>query len=350
VMVVGATGALGLLVVKALVARGATVHALVRQGSKSTSVAQLGVNVINADFGSEEALTRALSGMACVVSTVNGLRDVIVDFQAHLLSAAIRAKVARFIPSDFSLDFRPLCDADNRNLAYRREFGRIADAHKDAIRVTTIFNGAFADLLKEKMPFIDFKHKTINYVESPDIGFEYTTYADTARFTAEVALDRNAPRYLSIAGCIANAHDLAAAVADVSGERFELKKQASLAFLQSLIFVFRNSRALLGVAVAGALALAGVNNERLSLPGDQTVWFGAAGVLGATSVATLALPYSVPTPLRAESGVFPAWQGMQYVENMVRVRTPGTDNNRYGPLQWTTVADVIREKLNAGRV
>jgi len=40
-----------------------------------------------------------------VVSALAGLRDVIVETQAALLDAAIKARVPRFIPSDFSIDF-----------------------------------------------------------------------------------------------------------------------------------------------------------------------------------------------------------------------------------------------------
>ncbi len=39
-----------------------------------------------------------------MVFALSGLRDVIVETQATLLDAAIKARVLRFMPSDFSID------------------------------------------------------------------------------------------------------------------------------------------------------------------------------------------------------------------------------------------------------
>jgi hypothetical protein len=61
-------------------------------------------------------LTETLEGASTVVSALQGLRDVILDGQGALLNAAVAAKVLRFIPSDFALDFAKTAPGSNRNL------------------------------------------------------------------------------------------------------------------------------------------------------------------------------------------------------------------------------------------
>ena len=65
--------------------------------------------------------------------------------QGVLLDGAAQAGVPRFIPSDYSADFTKTQLGDNRNLDLRREF--MARADRAPIRVTSILNGAFMDML-----------------------------------------------------------------------------------------------------------------------------------------------------------------------------------------------------------
>ena len=67
-------------------------------------------------------MTPACSRASCVVSALQGLRDVIVETQTVLLDAAIKAEVPRFIPSDYSIDFTKFPPGENRNLDLRRDF------------------------------------------------------------------------------------------------------------------------------------------------------------------------------------------------------------------------------------
>ena len=148
IVVAGATGNLGGRIVRALVERGANVTALVRQGTtpdRLERLQQLGVTIASVDFSSPSQLTLACSGASCVVSALQGLRDVIVETQSVLLDAAAKAGVPRFIPSDYSIDFTKFPPGENCNLDLRRDFHKRLD--KTSISATTIFNGAFADML-----------------------------------------------------------------------------------------------------------------------------------------------------------------------------------------------------------
>ncbi len=289
IVVAGATGNLGGRIARALLERGATVRALVRHGTgrdRFERLEELGVTITCVDLSSIFQLTPACSGASCVVSALAGLRDVIVETQTILLEAALRAGVPRFIPSDFSIDFTKLPPGENRNLDLRRDFHQRLD--KTAIQATTIFNGAFADMLTGQMPLILFKLKRVLYWGDPDQRLDFTTIENTAAFTASAALDPSTPRFLRIAGDQLSARELAALVSEVTGKQFRLFRAGGLGMLGRLIKVAR--------AVA---------------PGEKKL--------------------------------YPAWQGMQYMRNMFdgRAKLDPLDNNRYPSIRWTTARDVL---------
>ena len=289
IVLAGATGHLGGLVARALRARGARVRAIVRPGTargKMVELQQLGVAIAEADYRDGLQLARACEGGSCVVSTLSGLREVIVDVQTSLLQASVDAGVPRFIPSDFAIDFMKMPDGGNRNLDLRREFDlRLDDA---PIAATSVLNGMFADLLTGQAPFILFKFRRVVYWENADQRMDFTTTKDTAAFTAAAALDPNTPRVLRIAGEVATARDLAAIASSATGERFKLLRAGGLRRMEKLIRL-----------------------TRLLAPGANDV--------------------------------FPPWQGMQYMHDMFdgRAKLEPLDNARYPDLRWTSIRDVL---------
>jgi nucleoside-diphosphate-sugar epimerase len=289
IVVAGATGNLGGRIARALLERGASVRALVRPGAtrdKLERLQRLGVTIANVDFSSASQVAPVCSGAACVVSALAGLRDVIVEAQTVLLDATVKAGVPRFIPSDFSIDFTKFPAGQNRNLDLRREFHKRLD--KASIRATTIFNGAFAEMLTGQMPLILFKLKRVVYWGDADQRMDFTTIDDTAVFTASAALDPSTPRFLRIAGDQLSARELAAVVSKVTGKEFRLFRAGGLGMLGTLIKV-----------------------ARTVAPGEKKL--------------------------------YPAWQGMQYMRNMFdgRAKLEPLDNDRYHGIHWTTVRDVL---------
>lgn len=211
ILVAGGTGDLGGRIIKALVEKGAAVRAVVRKETSPEKVAELerqGVMVIRIDMSDQLSLAAACTGINCVVSALAGLREVIVDTQSILLDAAVAAGVSRFIPSDYSTDFTQLKDGDNRNFDLRREFMRRID--ETDIAATSIFNGAFAELLNYNIPFLDHKKQTVSYWGDPDWKVDFTTMDNTAAYTAAAALDNATPRFLRIASFQPSAREMAA--------------------------------------------------------------------------------------------------------------------------------------------
>ena len=211
---------------------------------------------------------------------------MIVEAQTVLLDAAITARVPHFIPSDYSIDFTKFPSGENRNLDLRRDSHQRLD--KTSIHATSIFNGAFTDMLTGQMPLILFNLRRVLYWGDADQRLDFTTMDDTAAFTASAALDPSTPRFLRIAGDQLSARELAAVVSEVTGEEFRLFRAGGLGMLGTLI------------KVARALS-----------PGEKQL--------------------------------YPAWQGMQYMRNMFdgRAKLKPLDNDLYPSIPWTTVRDVL---------
>ena len=291
IAVAGATGGLGQLVSKALLKRGATVKALVRPNttpSRTETLRNAGVTITPADLSTVPDLTRELNGVTCVVSTLQGLRPVIQGVQGKLLEASVAAKVSRFIPSDFSLDFTKTKPGSNRNLDLRREFHD--QLRNSGIAWTSILNGGFMELLAGNSPVINHKSRKVSYIGDKTQLLNFTTMADTAAYTAAVAMDPNpTPNFLRIASDTVNAIDIAQAAANVE---------------------------------------------------DVPYTPGWMGTVGSTKLLIRILRL-----FGGENEVFPTWQGMQYMVNMFSGdgKLDPLDNGRYPDLTWTKIEDFFRE-------
>ena len=289
IVVAGATGDLGLRIVRALRNLNTDVRALVRPGTKSEKLSQTettGSAIEIVDFNDNEALTNAVRGATCVVSALSGLREVIVDAQTQLLNAAVSAKVPRFIPSGFAADYLKTPPGENRNFDLRKEFHAILE--EAPIRSTTILNGAFADLLTDQPAFILKPIRRVLYWENPNQPLEFTTRDDTAAFTAHAALDDAAPTVLRIAGLRVSAQELAELVSEARGEEYKTLRAGSLATLERLIHAAR-----------------------------------------AVSFDSKAL--------------YPPWQAMQYMYSMFsgHAALDRLDNERYGGIAWADFKELL---------
>jgi hypothetical protein len=111
---------------------------------------------------------------------------------------------------------------------------------------------------------------------------------DTATYTAYAALDSSAPRFLKIAGDQISPREIKEVMSEITGEKFRLFRAGGRRFLSFIIKIARKVG-----------------------PG--------------------------------ENELYPAWQGMQYMCNMIddRSRIENLDNNRYPEMVWTTIRKVL---------
>lgn len=294
IAVAGVSGHLGRRVAKELGSKGIDVVALVRTRAQADQISHSlpSVMPVIVDYSAPNSLDVALKGSRCVVSALSGLSNVIIDAQTNLAEAAVRVGVDRFIPSDFSVDFRGLPkDGTNRNLDLRRTFQRRIDSMP--IRATSILNGAFMDMLTGQMPVILSLFRRILCVGDPAQKFDFTSLDDTARYTACAAIDEDSPRWLKIAGDQLSPQDLADLMTALTDKNFRVFQPMSLRTFDKMITL-----------------------TRLTTPKSDAL--------------------------------YPPWQGMQYLRDMANgsVAMDKLDNDRYGPFSFRSVKDLLTAHLS----
>lgn len=316
IVVAGAQGNLGKLVCESLMSRANAagtpllVRGLVRKGGQhaaqspreETASSDQEIVIETIDYDRDDDLDRVCAGAYAVVSTLQGNDDVLVGVQSRLLRAAIRKGVRRFIPSDYSIDFTELPVGTNRNFDTRRAFHETADRiiheTKSSIEFTSIFQGAFTELLASGWVLLDYKKRRVAYFGSPDTTMEFTTWKDTAEYTAAVALDPNpTPRALHIAGVRLTPRDVQRLATRVTGTQFGLKRVMPVGALRVLIKVVK-----------------------LFKPGKK-------------------------------DDLMPPWVGMQYaLAQALGTGSPDhLDNDRYTGITWTGADEIIRRAFDASK-
>lgn len=290
ILVAGATGNLGNRISRELIKRGAEVRAIVRTSTdpeKIEALEKMGVKVFEVDMNSVEEIANASTGVSCVVSALAGLGDIIIDLQKRILDGAIQAGVPRFIPSDFSCDYNDLAPGENRNFDLRREFKKHIDS--TSIKATSVFNGCFADILQYNTPILNLKDKSVGYWgDKADWKLDFTTMDDTAAFTAEAALDDNAPRDLQIASFQISPNMILADVKEASGQDFKIHQLSGIEDFAAFL-----------------------KKQRAENP---------AG----------------------ENELYANWQGGQYMYSMFTTQNTKLANDRYQGLTWTSSLDYIK--------
>ncbi|UHG94447.1 NmrA family NAD(P)-binding protein [Spirosoma oryzicola] len=290
IVVFGATGNLGNRITRELIQRGAAVQAVVRTSTdpeKVKALEQMGATVQEVDLDSVDAIAKASTEAHCVVSALAGLGDVIIELQKRILDGAVQAGVKRFIPSDFCTDYTDLVPGENRNFDLRREFRQYLD--RMPIQASSVFNGAFADILQYNTPVLNLKEKSIGYWgDKADWKLDFTTMDDTAAFTAEVALDVETPRNLQIASFQVSPTLLWHEVKQLTNQEFRIQQLSSLDDFAQFI-----------------------KKQRAQYP---------AG----------------------ENELYAKWQQGQYMYSMFTTHHTQLANERYPNLRWTTSLDFLR--------
>lgn len=239
VLLVGATGQLGGLIANALLRHGARLNLLVRPGSEHKLPASLREQ---ATLFNE--LAPAVRGASSVVSAVQGGPETIIDTQLELLRAARDAGVRRFIPSDFSYNLFGLDEGDNIHSDWRRTFARRADAEKGGVEVVHVMNGAFLDIgvLYGFLGAFDLQRGEAYLWGDGRAPMQFTTYADTAAYTAQAALaEEPLPGHFFVAGETLDFHGLVAATEAGLGRPIVVRQMGSLTDLDAEILARRRA-------------------------------------------------------------------------------------------------------------
>jgi hypothetical protein len=117
--------------------------------------------------------------------------------------------IPRFISSDYSADFTKTAPGGNRNLDLRREFMARAD----------------------RMPIIQPRiHRVLQWGDA-DQPLDFTTKDNVAAYVADAAIDETTPRVLRIAGDTLSARGIAAAMSELTGERYRTLRVGGMSSL-----------------------------------------------------------------------------------------------------------------------
>jgi len=242
IALVGGTGRLGILIANALLEKAdVQVRLLVRAGSRS-KVAELekrGAHIVGGSLGPEDgaALAALCNGAFAVVSAVQGGPDVIVEGQRRLLRAVRDAGVRRFVPSDYSLDLFKVKPGNITTSEMRRQFALIEESERGNVEVVHVLNGAFLDRgVLGFIRVIDVEKQTACVWGDGKQPMDWTTYEDTARYTAEAAVDdQPLPRKFSVAGNVVDFAHLVQEYEAGSGKKLKVERLGSIEDLSTRI-------------------------------------------------------------------------------------------------------------------
>lgn len=177
VIVVGATGNLGLKAVSAFVAKKWDTRVLVRADSNKDKVEELkktGATLVEGDVSNVESLKKAFTGVDVVVSTISGGGFAV---QGNVLTAAKEAGVKRFVPSEFGVDI-----TKSKDITLFGPKIALRDAtEKSGIEYTYIVTGFFLDGTFEAWTGFDWRNGKITVLGD---GNAKISLSKTDEFTA----------------------------------------------------------------------------------------------------------------------------------------------------------------------
>ncbi len=248
VLVAGSTGMLGSKIVSALLDKGnIDVRAMVRRlnppqasiddsngenRQKIDAMKAKGAAIVEGDVMQPQTLLPLCAGVDVVVSAI-GNNEVTVPGQKNLIDAAKQQGVKRFIPSDYSVDYRKLDYGDNDNLDKRKEVFEYLQ--QSGLEYTLVLNGAFMEFITY-MPLFDLEHQTFQYWGDGETPLDLTTTDDTAKYVAEAVSDPGlANTALEVAGDTLTSKQLKATYEEATGSKLTEKSLGSIAEMQAWI-------------------------------------------------------------------------------------------------------------------
>jgi len=243
VLVVGSTGMLGSKIVTALLDKGtinvrAMVHSKIdiddEHRQKIDEMKAKGVTIAEGNLLQPETLQHLCEGIDVVVSAVGNDESTVVG-QKNLIDAAKQQGVKRFIPSDYSVDYRKLDYGDNDNLDLRKEVFEYLQ--QSGLEYTLILNGAFMDNVGTAyMPQFDLDHHVFQYWGDGETLLDFTTTDDTAKYVAEAVGDRSlANMALEVAGEMLTAKQLKTAYEEATVNKLTAKHLGTVTELKAWI-------------------------------------------------------------------------------------------------------------------
>lgn len=216
VTIAGVTGKHARLVAKHLLSHpNVNVHGLCRSPSKIPAF--LSENTRFKAFESSSTDTtiirEALKNASAAVCCYLGDDELMINGQKLLIEACIAEGVPRYIASDWSLDYRSLKYGDHPSKDPMKHIQEYLEQRQDKIKGVHILNGCFMETFWSFAGTWDSKDQTFRYWGDGNEKWDLTSYDDSAHFTAEAALDKDATGFLCcefgiVMGCVPDTNGL----------------------------------------------------------------------------------------------------------------------------------------------
>ncbi|KAJ8109556.1 hypothetical protein OPT61_g7374 [Boeremia exigua] len=227
VMLIGASGSLGSVVLQTFLKSQYTVTILSRQGSTSTFPPY--VRVVKADYSSQSSLTAAMQGQDVVISMVGG---AVVGDQTPLIDAAATAGVKRFFPSEFGPD---TLNAETLKAipSLPAKVGAVEHLRtkEPQMEWTSVITGGWLDWgLKGGIYPFDFTTRTAAVVDDGEAKFTVTTLPKVAKALVAILehaeLSRN--KYVYTSSFNMSQMELLHALEKVDGQKWTIRHENSV--------------------------------------------------------------------------------------------------------------------------
>ncbi len=195
--VAGITGKLGSLVTQNLLLHpSAHVRGLCRDKSKLPDSIRSNprISIVEGDSSNVEAARSAVRGCSAVICCYLGSNDLMIEGQKVLIDACIAENVPRYIPSDYTLDYRPLQPKD---IPSKEPMFRIVEyLEGKSIKVVHLLIGCFVQTWWTFLGIWHPEEYKLTFWGTGDDKWEFSTYNNAAQRVAEVALDSSATGFL----------------------------------------------------------------------------------------------------------------------------------------------------------
>lgn len=261
ILVIGATGVLGLEICKRLRARGKAVRAVVRPSSvRMAEVRELGIEIFEGDLRSADVVAAACDGAAAVISTATAmaskgagtsLRSVDRDGQLSLVEQARRGGVSHFVYVSISPNYRERAPL----MRYKREVERAIRA--SGMAWTILQPSSFMEIWLSSFLGWDFAKGRATIFGGGSAPVSWISIADVAEYCLLALEDeRMRNRDVPLGGPAAVApNDIVRIFEQITGSKFKVKRiPAAVLRILSPIVALLNEKQASGMALGAQAA------------------------------------------------------------------------------------------------
>ncbi|KAI0168334.1 nmrA-like family protein [Pestalotiopsis sp. NC0098] len=186
------------------------------------------VAIVEGDATDMDKLRQFARGCDVVVCCYLGDNTLMTDGQKLLVDACDAENVARYVASDYCLDFTKLEYGQHPAKDPMKHVKAHLDTKKNVQGVHVLIGAFMETFWSQYFGVFDAKECKLSFYGSGDEVWESTTYETAAEYVASIAMDREATGLLHFLGDRKSIHQIADEFAEVYGKRPVLERRGSL--------------------------------------------------------------------------------------------------------------------------